>query len=326
MRTLGQYLGVTRQALHAHLRPLLEQELLVKTGTTRPTYRLAVLEEASGLYAFGNGFDEDVAFSQVVKPLLGRVPEAKVRAVVEYTFAEMCNNAIDHSGDSHVYVTAARTAAGVSFSVMDHGVGIFRKITAACGLENEREAIFELSKGKLTTDKARHTGEGIFFTARMADHFVMMSHGLAFHAGQHVKDWLIEYQDGEDSVSGTYVRVTAHHVTAVDPATIFDKFTSDQDGDHTFAKTNVIVHLAEYGTDGLVSRSQARRVVNRLERFQTVCFDFENVKMISPAFADQIFRVFANEQPRMSLSAINMNVAVRRMVTKAQVDRARGEE
>jgi RNA polymerase sigma-70 factor (ECF subfamily) len=38
-------------------------------------------------------------------------------------------------------------------------------------LLDERHAILELSKDQLTTDPARHTGDGIFFTSRMFDSF-----------------------------------------------------------------------------------------------------------------------------------------------------------
>jgi hypothetical protein len=49
--------------------------------------------------------------------------------------------------------------------IIQNGVGIFKKIQNALGLEDERHAVLELSRGKLTADPARHTGEGIFFVA-----------------------------------------------------------------------------------------------------------------------------------------------------------------
>src|SRR5882762_5697831 len=57
-------------------------------------------------------------------------------------------------------------------------VAIFRKIATALGLANEAHAILELTKGKLTTDRQRHSGEGIFFTSRMFDWFGILSHNL----------------------------------------------------------------------------------------------------------------------------------------------------
>jgi hypothetical protein len=45
---------------------------------------------------------------------------------------------------------------------MDHGVGIFEKIMKHFNLADAREALLELSKGKLTSDPRNHSGEGIF--------------------------------------------------------------------------------------------------------------------------------------------------------------------
>jgi hypothetical protein len=42
-------------------------------------------------------------------------------------------------------------------------------------LLDERHAITELSKGKLTTDSERHTGEGIFLSSRTVDDFTILS-------------------------------------------------------------------------------------------------------------------------------------------------------
>ena len=57
-------------------------------------------------------------------------------------------------------------------------MGIFKKIQKALDLLDERHAILELAKGKLTTDPKHHTGEGIFFTSRMFDEFTILSGGV----------------------------------------------------------------------------------------------------------------------------------------------------
>jgi hypothetical protein len=53
------------------------------------------------------------------------------------------------------------------------------------------------------------------------------------------------------------------------------------------------VRLAKYGNDQLISRSQAKRLLARIELFKIVLFDFSGVETIGQAFADEIFRVFA---------------------------------
>jgi anti-sigma regulatory factor (Ser/Thr protein kinase) len=92
----------------------------------------------------------------------------------------MVNNVVDHSGSEGVTVQVEREGHDVHVKVADRGIGIFRKIQEAFGLESEHAAALELAKGKVTTDPERHTGEGIFFTARMFDAFALMSGGLSF--------------------------------------------------------------------------------------------------------------------------------------------------
>lgn len=56
-----------------------------------------------------------------------------------------------------------------------------------------RQALFELAKGKLTTDPSKHTGEGVFFTSRMFDSFEISANGLQFnHDASLPNDWLQE--------------------------------------------------------------------------------------------------------------------------------------
>lgn len=65
--------------------------------------------------------------------------------------------------------------------------------------------------------------------------------------------------------------------------------------EYSFAKTHVPLRLAQFGDTILVSRSQARRVLARVNRFQEVWLDFEGVSEIGQAFADEIFRVFVRQ-------------------------------
>lgn len=92
----------------------------------------------------------------------------------------MVNNAIDHSEGKTLHAGVFKYRNSVNIYIVDDGEGIFKKIRRLCRLADERQAILELSKGKLTTDPERHTGEGIFFTSRAFDTFEIESKGLKF--------------------------------------------------------------------------------------------------------------------------------------------------
>ena len=67
-----------------------------------------------------------------------------------------------------------------------------------------------------------------------------------------------------------------------------------------------------------ISRSQARRVLEGLDKFLHIILDFDGVKNIGQAFADQIFRVFKNKYPDIKITPINMNEEVSFMVNRAK--------
>jgi hypothetical protein len=192
---------------------------------------------------------------------------------------------------------------------MDNGVGIFNKIQKELNLDDPLHAILELSKGKLTTDPARHSGEGIFFTSRMFDKFTVFS-GKLFFSYQGEIDWLLE--DNQEFSKGTGVILEISVSSKRTAQQVFDRFTTT--GDYGFSKTHVPVFLAAYGDENLISRSQAKRLLTRFERFKEIILDFTDVSTIGQAFADEIFRVFQTQNPDIHLVPINMTEQVQKMI------------
>lgn len=97
---------------------------------------------------------------------------------------------------------------------------------------------------------------------------------------------------------------------------VFDAFTAGPE-DFQFNKTVIPVRLARYKDESLVSRSQAKRMLARIENFENVIIDFDDVPTIGQAFADEIFRVYARNHPGITLVPINMTPDVEKMVKRA---------
>jgi hypothetical protein len=148
----------------------------------------------------------------------------------------------------------------------------------------------------------------------MFDRFYILSGGVYFsHQFDKPEDWILESQESP----GTYVHMILNNHTARRVERIFRQFAS-ADGDFGFNKTIVPVILAQYGNDKLISRSQAKRLLARVELFKTVILDFDKVPSIGQAFADETFRVFPREHPEVELYAINQNSEVKRMILRAE--------
>jgi uncharacterized protein (DUF1330 family) len=75
--------------------------------------------------------------------------------------------------------------------------------------------------------------------------------------------------------------------------------------------------LVRYGDEVLVSRSQAKRLLARVDRFKIVILDFEGVNSIGQAFADEIFRVFRLKNRDTEIHHINANRDVEDMIVRA---------
>jgi hypothetical protein len=315
-RVTAEYFGISRQAAHKHLRNLLKENAIVSDGKTRRRYRLAPLVEWRKVYPLA-GLAEDVVWRDDVAPALGEMA-SNVSHIWAYAFTEMLNNAIDHSGGQNVSVHVQKTAASTTITIRDDGIGIFRKIQEALGLLDERHSVIELAKGKLTTDPANHTGQGIFFSSRMMDQYQILSGGVYFgHSFGNDEDWVME-RNKENAGPGTFIFMSLDNHTARTTTKIFDQYsTPDTLG---FTKTVVPVRLAQYGNNELVSRSAAKRLLERVDRFQTVIFDFTDVPTIGQAFADEIFRVFARRHPQMELIDVNTATEVEQMIARARAE------
>lgn len=318
---------ISRQAASKHVRKLVDENLLEATGTTRNrTYSLKK-EKCSKTYSLERPLDEDVVWRNDIRPLLGKLPK-NVIDIWRYGFTEMLNNAIDHSEGKNVAITVEKDVKSVLIVIRDDGVGIFKKIQKALDLDDDRCAILELAKGKLTTAPARHSGEGIFFTSRSFDEFQIISMGEVF---EHSSLWEYDVYFGKDSPRREEIDKLLSDLDASTTVTlklsnsstrilkdVFGQYTVETDGSWGFDKTIVPVQLALIGDDMLVSRSQAKRLLTRFERFKIIGLDFTGVEEIGQAFADEVFRVFRNEHPTIELKAINVNEQVRKMIARAE--------
>ena len=313
-KAVSDQFGISRQAAQKHIRKLIDAGILIMSGATNAaTYKLALLVDEYQKFELLPKLDEDEVWRSFVRPKLDDIPH-NIISICQYGFTEMFNNVIDHSEGKLAFVTVQRSAFHVEINVKDDGIGIFRKIRRDFGLDDERHAILELSKGKLTSDPSRHSGEGIFFTSRVFDRFAILSGKQYFsHTVEH-DDWLL---DVDENSQGTTVSMEIRLSTKRNSQEIFEEYaTIDHPG---FYKTHVPVALAQYGDENMVSRSQAKRVLVRVDKFTEVILDFKGVSEVGQAFVDEIFRVFSQNHPDIHLFYVNANESIEWMIKRTLV-------
>jgi anti-sigma regulatory factor (Ser/Thr protein kinase) len=315
-RKTAEEFGLSRTAINRYLRRLIDEGLVVATGKTNARrYELRNLVEiVFQLEGITASSSEDTVWRYRILPHIRDVPK-NVVDICQYGFTEILNNVIDHSVSDDAVISYEQNYCGIDILIKDSGVGIFEKIQKDFNLPDPRSALLELSKGKLTSDKARHSGEGIFFTSRMFDVFQMSSGNLCYTRSR-TKDneWLIEADDSADRYQGTAVRMKISTDADWTTKQIFAQY----EGDHMrFRRTHVPIALGNYPGEQLVSRSQAKRILTRFEEFSEVLLDFHGVEEVGQAFADEIFRVFRNAHPDIKILAIRAEPDVQKMIDRA---------
>jgi anti-sigma regulatory factor (Ser/Thr protein kinase) len=305
---------VSRQTIHTHLSALVKMGFLESHGNTKArTYRLGSKRSHTQKYELENLHESDVYF-QDFNFIFKDLPN-EIQDICHYGFTEMLNNAIDHSGGQSVHVGSSRNTENINIFIWDDGEGIFNHIARLMKLSDPRESILELSKGKLTTDPENHTGQGIFFTSRIFNSFYIYAGDLIFSHDAGMEDYLFHNEKDQE---GSYVFMKIAISSQRTLKGVFDDFTGTEDEEFAFNKTVVPVRLVLYEGEKLVSRSQAKRILNRVEKFDTVLLDFSGVDQIGQAFSDEIFRVFTRRNPHIKIHTVNTSVEIDKMILAAK--------
>lgn len=228
------------------------------------------------------GLEEDRAWARMAADI-ARVRQLGNDAAqsLRYAATEMLNNAIEHSRGTVVRV-------GVSF---------------------------EPARTTVTTieDDGVGGGEGIFFSSKAVSAFRLESQRVAWIVDNLTPDTAVGPSDVQ---RGTRVTLTLTEGRLRPLRDVFGSYTDPES--LRFVRTRTTVKLSALGT-GLISRSEARRLLQRLTEFSHVMLDFSGVDVVGQGFCDEVFRVFARRHPEIALEPVGMNDAVAFMVGRARV-------
>ncbi len=301
-------LGIGRRSAGSLLRKLVDGHWLQREGSRRrPTYRPGTLRQVVQRYDIA-GLQEDTPWRRDFAPCFELSPN--LRRMAAHAFTELLNNAIDHSGGQRVTVSLRQTALHLQMLVSDDGCGLFQRVAQAFDIHDPQQAMFELSKGKLTSQPERHSGHGLFFTSRLADIFDIHTAPAAFQ----YRPWgSRQWQSARPAATGG---TTVYLAIALDTARTLDAVLHAHSASGQglgFERTRVPLQLlADHGA--LASRAEARRVAQRLGAFQQADIDFSGLDDVGHGFADELFRVFGRAHPGLALRPLGMNPRVQAMV------------
>jgi anti-sigma regulatory factor (Ser/Thr protein kinase) len=235
-----------------------------------------------------------------------------VARMAQHAFTELLNNAIDHSGGSGVTVSVRQTGLHLQMLISDDGCGLFERIAQAWQIDDAQLAMLELGKGGLTTQPDRHLGQGLFFVARTADIFDLHANRQAFQRRPGQSGWFgVRPVDRQ----GTSIYIAI----ALDTSRTLDEVLRSHAGQgYGLHHTEISLRLLTGANTWLESRAQARRVTARLDSFARAHLDFSGIDDIGPAFADELFRVYAHAHPGVQLVPLAAAPRVAAMIAAVQ--------
>ena len=258
---------------------------------------------------------EDEVWSEIRKiPSFIESLSEQAETSLHFAFTEMLNNAIDHSNSGTVSIKLEFIKEDVTFSIRDFGIGAFNSLMAKKKYPDALMAIQELVKGKNTSDPVHHSGEGIFWTSKIADYFELKSYDYSLIVDNIINDYTIIPLD--NPLLGTEVIFKIRKDSQKSIRELFHQFSFDKTK-LTLDTTTIPIKLYDLG--GVwISRSQAKKLLIGLEKYKKIIFDFSGVDLIGQSFADEIFRVYQNSHPKIILEPINMNDTIAILVNDAR--------
>lgn len=304
-----------------YINECIEKNILIENDKQNVGYELK-----TSIYTFTydtkDSIDEDEIYCEDIEPLLTDASKS-VRSVWYYAFAEMMNNAIEHSECTKIECIVKKDYLYTEISIRDDGIGIYKKVQNHLEkiLDKEisyQDVITELYKGKLTTAPECHSGEGIFFVSKVLNEFAIWSDHAVYACGcydkeRFVESHLISYCNKMNRI-GTVVAMKLENQTERTIKEVFDMFAPMGEG---FIKTRIpLAEVCPFAEP--IARSQARRLLFRLEQFKQIELDFEGVEFMGQGFADEVFRVFQNKNPELELIPIHANPTVLGMIKHVQ--------
>lgn len=326
LKRTAENFGISETSVRRYVKECAKQGILEEDESLPAGWKLRTVSENWELKNDGE-LEEDNIFWEYIHPHLDGLSD-NAKDIWYYAFTEIMNNAIEHSGGSRILFALRQDPLYTEISITDNGTGIFRNIQRYM---REREGVtldsaqaaLELYKGKLTTNPEGHSGEGIFFVSKMLAQFAIWSESTvyAYRCGDRhrfVQSHLISYYTRLEGI-GTMAVMKLDNDTKRTSREVFDTYAPLEEG---FVKTEILLReMCPLGDP--VARSQARRILRRLDEFEEIVFDFQGIEFMGQGFADEVFRVFQNQHPKITLTVINANRSVEGMIRHV---RRRGEE
>ena len=143
--------------------------------------------------------------------------------------------------------------------------------------------------------------------------FGILANGLFYYKDNLNDDWFLETKK-KAQTKGTRVSMALHFDSERSLNTLLPRLQAETGFAGATDTAQVRIALGRFEEEPYVSRLQAQRLLKGMEQYRRVVLDFSGIATVGRAFVDEVFRVYASENPGVGLDVIHANEDVRFMI------------
>ena len=274
--------GLSRQAILKHMHTLISEDRVVAHGKTRDRfYELIPLVNYSQTIDVNSSFSPDKILKKQILPNLESV-RLNVYEICEFSIMALLANTLDHSQATKLNYKLYISPNDVHFVLSDNGIGIFENLNNSLILEDIQVAAIEISKGRITTDPQNHGGDELMTVIHLFDKVTIDSSGICLTYYNKKNEWTVTRSSQQ---KGTRIHL---EIKSNSRRTCQEIFRQIFDRENKLVR--IPVNLVRSDGEQVNSRIQAQSLLHNIKDLTEIEFDFKNIELIGPAFADELVR------------------------------------
>ena len=274
--------GLSRQAILKHMHTLISEDRVVAHGKTRDRfYELIPLVNYSQTIDVNSSFSPDEILKKQILPNLNSVA-LNIYEICEFSIMALLSNALDHAQATKLHYKLYVSPNDVHFVLSDNGIGIFENLNNSLILEDIQVAAIEIAKGRITTDPQNHGGDELMTVIHLFDKVTIDSSGICLTYYNKKNEWTVTRSSQQ---KGTRIHL---EIKSKSRRTCQEIFRQIFDRENKLVR--IPVNLVRSDGEQVNSRIQAQSLLHNIKDLTEIEFDFKNIELIGPAFADELVR------------------------------------
>ena len=302
--------GISRQAIHRHMGRLIKENKVIAHGTTKGRYyELIPTVNFTKSIDFNLEFSTEKLMQSYIIPHLESLPK-NIYEIFEFSIGALLNNIKDHANALNIYLKLFINHKEAHFIISDNGIGIFEHIKSSLGLQNVHSAAIELAKGNIKVNPFEHSRDEINAVIHLFDMVEIDSSGKSLKFINDANKWEIKHSVQK---KGSRIHLLIDPSSKRTCSEIFNViFDLEQN------KIRIPINLIEHKNQTIINeKSKAKSVLRNIENYKVIEFDFKEIELIGPAFADTLVRETIEVNKFADIEWVNTNKTVDLLMSRA---------